>query len=206
MTLTGSTAIRVKKELSGTGAPTLQDDWFGFTLTAGTNTADGNIATPMPAGNGNTATNENGAAVFGDITFTREGEYHYTIKETANHSGDPGISMSDKEVNVTVQVTRDSAQNKLIASVTYTGGDKDDNTFVNTYTKPGSTSAALQVRKEVASAPDTDAADVPEMKDLAGKFTFTVTAQGSAPLPADTSVENDGSGNLIPVRYADRQP
>lgn len=195
-TLTGSTAIRVKKELSGTGAPTLQDDWFGFTLTAGTNTADGNIATPMPVGNGNTATNENGEAVFGDITFTREGEYHYTIKETANNSGDPGISMSDKEVSVTVQVTRDSTQNKLIASVTYTGGDKDDNTFVNTYTKPGSTSAALQVRKEVAPAPGTDAADVPEMKDLAGRFTFTVTAQDSAPLPTDTSAENDGTGTV----------
>ena len=196
VTLTGNKAIQVKKELSGTGAPTLQDDWFGFTLTAGTNTADGNIATPMPAGNGNTATNKNGAAVFGDITFTREGEYHYTIKETANHSDNPGISMSDKEVNVTVQVTRDSAQNKLIASVTYTGGDKDDNTFVNTYTKPGSTSAALQVRKEVAHAQGTDAADVPEMKDLAGKFTFKVTAQGNAPLPTDTSAENDRTGTV----------
>lgn len=194
--LSGNTAIQVNKELTGTNAPALEDGWFEFTLTAGENTAEGGLATPMPAGNGNIVSNQNGKAVFGEVTFTKEGEYHYTVKETGNKSGNSGISMSQSEVSVTVTVTRDSSENKLNAAVSYSGGDKDNNTFVNTYTPAQSASAALQVKKEVTAAAGTDAADVPAMKDLTGKFEFTLTAQGDAPVPANTTATNDGTGKV----------
>ena len=149
---------------------------FTFTLTAGDNTAgngedDQAITTPMPTGvNGKSMTAkaesaEKATAVFGNITYRKAGTYNYTITE-ANGEED-GISYDPTTYNVKVEVSKDPTTNALTAEVTYDG--QSSLTVTNTV---ASETAHIQAAK-----------DFNDWNHSASEFTFTLKAEGSAPMP-----------------------
>ena len=135
-TLDGSADLKVSKDI--TGREWKDGDSFTFTI-ANISKPDSVDAAPMPTNSSLTidANTDNHSASFGDITFTEEGTYVYTIQETKGNLD--GMTYSDTAYTVTVNVT-DGNQGKLDATVTYKVGEKDfaygENgmTFTNTFT------------------------------------------------------------------------
>ena len=141
-------------------------DWgkateFTFDLAAVT------AGAPMPASTTATATEENPLASFGEITFEKAGVYEYTITE--QNGGADGVTYDTTAHPVTVTVVKaEDATNKLTATVKY--GDASSLTITNTY---ASTKTELEATKQIN---DWGTAD---------SFTFTLEAEGDAPMPAD---------------------
>lgn len=167
-----SASIKVTKEFN---------DWsktqkgFTFTLTAGTNTAG--IATPMPedAIDGvvsKTATATQHTVDFGSISYEKTGTYTYTVQETAGD--EDGITYDATAYKVEVVVTKATdASNKLSAAVKYYGKDGTELpnglTVTNTFTPA---TGELKVQKSFNDW------------SKAGSFTFDLTPEGNAPMPA----------------------
>ncbi len=157
---------------------------FSFVLTQ----TDGG---PMPAGtdegNPTKKTVKTSAAAggstlvnFGDISYTEAGTYTYTIEETAGT--DPTISYDTTPITATVTVTLDEATNKYNASVSYSRNAKAQPelfTVTNTYTKP--TPGAVKL---VANKTYTNAATKETVAIGSDRFHLTLTAVGTAPMPA----------------------
>lgn len=160
-TLTGDTALRATKVLEGRD---LNADEFSFTLTAEETDA------PMPAAT--TATNDaDGNVVFGDITYTAPGTYHYSITEAQGTEG--GVAYDTAARVITVAVT-DNGQGKLEASVT-----GNNPTFTNTYTT-NEVSVDLTASKVLSGATLQD-----------GQFEFEANVDGIS-----VDKHNDANGNV----------
>lgn len=160
-TLTGDTALRATKVLEGRD---LNADEFSFTLTAEETDA------PMPAAT--TATNDaSGNVVFGDITYTAPGTYHYSITEAQGTEG--GVAYDTAARVITVAVN-DNGQGKLEASVT-----GNNPTFTNTYTT-NEVTVDLTASKVLSGATLQD-----------GQFEFQANIDG---IPVDK--HNDANGNV----------
>ena len=85
----------------------LTDDQFEFVLKEGNTTLE-------------TAKNKaNGTVTFQELSYTAEGTHTYTITE--NKGTDDSISYSTQTITATVEVKK--ANDKLVATVTYSGGD-----------------------------------------------------------------------------------
>ena len=140
------------------------DDKFTFTLTPVTPGA------PMPAGeNGDkaAASKKSPEAVFGEITYTKEGTYEYQITETNDHLD--GVSYDTTKHDVLVSVTKSKdATNTLSAVVKYDG--KDSLTITNTFTP---VFQSLSVSKNFNDW------------TKAHSFTFNLAAKDHAPMPKD---------------------
>ena len=141
---------------------------YTFTLTAGTNTAAGSIATPMPAAGGETVTNpdaDGGVASFGTITYTAPGTYNYTVTESGSVAGVTNDGTPAKTVTVTVT---DNGNGTLSAVASSTADAPLQFTNSYTYTE---TAVVLQVHKTLT---------VPEgltgPGDITGEYTFTLAA------------------------------
>ena len=116
--------LKATKEINDWG----KADKFTFKLAAVSNTAGEGVETPMPASDTAEATSTNKTAVFGEITFYKEGTYNYTITEQDGNAD--GVSYDTTPHNVKVVVDRD-ADGKLQTTVTY--DDDSDLTITNTY-------------------------------------------------------------------------
>ena len=105
-------------------------DSFTFTLRALT---DG---TPMPEKSEVTVSKDNLAdgkapVSFGEITFTKAGVYKYEVRETdPGDSGAAGVKYDTAVRTITVTVTDDDENGKLVAAVTAVEGSR---TFTNKY-------------------------------------------------------------------------
>lgn len=170
-----SASIKVTKKFN---------DWsktqkgFTFTLTAKGNTAG--ITTPMPKDAiggvvSKTATSEQRTVDFGSINYEKAGTYTYTVQETAGD--EDGITYDTTAYKVEVVVTKAAdASNKLRAAVKYYGKDGKELTnglpVTNTFTP---VKGELKVRKEFNDW------------SKAGSFTFNLTPEGNAPMPADAA-------------------
>ena len=187
-TLAGDAAIHGDKTL--TGRDMQPDETFGFTLAPQNQAAIAGVNndTISIAGNNWSASvseGTNGVAKgfsFGDMTFTRAGEYTFTVKETS-HNDDalpasdnvPGMTYDRDACTVTVTVTDENGA--LTPSVSYNNGTDqptDRATFENTYTSSvdfGNVEGGINVTKKLTGRNMT-----------AGEFAFSVTA-----------VETDGS-------------
>ena len=135
-------------------APSIKNQ-FTFTLTAVSNTAAGNIPTPMPDTSGSTTTNPDntgGIAEFGAITYSVPGTYTYKVTESGNVIGvmNDDAATTGKEVTVTIT---DKGNGELEPSVS-------ELSFTNTYRE-----ADVYLRKIVSG----------NMGDRSAEFNFTIT-------------------------------
>ena len=128
--LSGSTYLKVTKELTGRGWS--KEDTFSFTLkTADSDTADAIEAqlVQLPENaTGLTVTAKQKEASFDDIIFHREGTYHFLIAEESGNA--PGMTYDTHTVGITVVVT-DAHNGKLAADVSSMTGSM---VFQNNYT------------------------------------------------------------------------
>ena len=151
------------------------------------------------------ATNKGGKVEFGPLTYTtkslaklvEEGKasldassdkptwtIHYIAAEQTGKLP-AGVSATVSAIDACVTVV-DNGDGTLTATAVY--GDAG-NEFVNTYT--AAPAEASLVGKKNLQVPNglTPA-------DIAGKFTFTVTGEEGAPMPANASVTNDARGKV----------
>lgn len=164
----------------------LTDDQFEFVLKEGNNTLE-------------TAKNKaNGTVTFKELSYTAEGTHTYTITE--NKGTDASIDYSTQTITATVEVKK--VNDKLVATVTYSGGDAEKgDTFTNTKTPPTPvpptvkpTTAKFKAKKVLAINGSSDRT----LK--ANEFTFLLKDQNGTLVDTKTNGEN---GDILfnPVRF-----
>lgn len=154
----------------------LTDNQFEFVLKEGNNTLE-------------TAKNKaNGTVTFKDLSYSEEGTHTYTITE--NKGTDASINYSTQSITATVDVKK--ANDKLVATVTYSGGDAEKgDTFTNTKTPPTPvpptvkpTTAQFKAKKVLAINGSSDRT----LK--ANEFTFLLKDQNGTLVDTKTNGEN----------------
>ena len=151
------------------------------------------------------ATNKGGKVEFGPLTYTTESlaklvkedkasvdassdKPTWTIRYIAAEQTDKlpaGVSATVSAIDAYVTVV-DNGDGTLTATAVY--GDAG-NEFVNTYT-------AAPVEASFVGKKNLQVLDDLTPADITGKFTFTVTGEEGAPLPANASVTNDAKGKV----------
>ena len=172
--------LQVKKLLKeGETTLPLTDDQFEFVLKEGNNTLE-------------TAKNKaNGTVTFKELSYTAEGTHTYTITE--NKGTDASINYSTQSITATVEVKK--VNDKLVATVTYSGGDTEKgDTFTNTKTPPTpptpvpptvkTTSTQFKAKKVLAINGTSDRT----LK--ANEFTFLLKDQAGTLVDTKTNGEN----------------
>lgn len=182
--------LQVKKLLKeGETTLPLTDDQFEFVLKEGNNTLE-------------TAKNKaNGTVTFKELSYTAEGTHTYTITE--NKGTDASINYSTQSITATVEVKK--VNDKLVATVTYSGGDTEKgDTFTNTKTPPTPptpvpptvkpTSAQFKAKKVLAINGSSDRT----LK--ANEYTFLLKDQAGTLIDTKTNAEN---GDILfnPVKF-----
>lgn len=170
-------SLQVKKLLKeGETTIPLTDDQFEFVLKEDDNTLE-------------TAKNKaNGTVTFKELTYTEEGTHTYTITE--NQGTDTSINYSKQMITATVEVKK--VNDKLVATVTYSGGDAEKgDTFTNTKTPPTPvpptvkpTTAQFKAKKVLAINGSSDRT----LK--ANEFTFLLKDQAGTLVDTKTNGEN----------------
>ena len=151
------------------------------------------------------ATNKSGKVEFGPLTYTTKSlvklveedkasfdasadkptwTIHYIAAEQTGELP-AGVSATTAAIDAYVTVA-DNGDGTLTATAVY--GDAG-NEFVNAYT-------AASVEASLAGKKNLQVPDGLTPADIAGKFTFTVTGEEGAPMPANTSVTNDAKGKV----------
>ena len=130
----------------------------------------------------------NGNVTFKAIKYTEIGQHIYTLHEVKGNAG--GITYDGTTYTIVTTIS-DNNKGQLVATHELQGAAEDVKSikFENSYT--ATPVAASLVGKKNLQVPDglTPA-------DIAGKFTFTVTGEEGAPMPANTSVTNDAKGKV----------
>lgn len=182
VTLSGGTALKVTKQVTGRAAT----EAFNFELAAGDDATAAAVQAGSVVMGATTATTADDMADgatqtlnFGDITFYKEGTYTFKVHE-ANAAAPAGWTYDTAEKTITVTVAKDNG-GKLRATV-----EGNNPTVTNAYAA-SSTKAQIEVRKDLVS-PDGDTAP-----DITGKFTFTLQAVDGAPMPADADAQGIAS-------------
>lgn len=180
--LNGATHLNVRKLLFG--REWNDTDVFKFTLALQGNVPDG--AVEMPA----ETTLEIGkdtaqhAKAFGDITFTQEGTYTFTVTEEApDGRKKDGVSYDENVSEIVVEVSKDGGET-LNVQVKST----DTLTFVNTYAAEGTANATINGKKKLTG------------KDLtAGAFIFELyyADENFVPQGSPAVTTNDISGSFV---------
>ncbi|WP_052835076.1 Spy0128 family protein, partial [Streptococcus suis] len=124
---------------------------------------------------------------FKELTFDKEGNYNFTIKEkNANTSDENGITYDEQPVEVAVVVSKDST-GKLTSTVSYAN---DDNEFNNFYT-PSPVDVELEVTKKLTGR-----------KLIEGEFEFVLTENR---FPDPTPSRMPARNTVIPTENIVRQ-
>ena len=130
----------------------------------------------------------NGNVTFKAIKYTEIGQHIYTLHEVKGNAG--GITYDGTTYTIVTTIS-DNNKGQLVATHELQGAAEDVKSikFENSYTV--TPVAASLVGKKNLQVPDglTPA-------DIAGKFTFTVTGEEGAPMPANASVTNDAKGKV----------
>lgn len=204
-TLTGDTALKIQKTV--TGAPTDVDFTFGATFDAEASAAaetPGSIAGIQGATEGQNFTlaatvSDNFAegdaaktASFGDVTFTQPGTYIFNVTETNEAPAEGSGWTYDGTVKTITVVVTDNSEGALVADVVTYGNDVEGAAEAD---KAVTNAAAFTNSYEadpVDIGGDSGNAGIQVQKTLTGRdwqtgdtFTFTLTAQDNAPMPAD---------------------
>ena len=172
--------LQVKKLLKeGETTLPLTDDQFEFVLKEGNNTLE-------------TAKNKaNGTVTFKELTYTEEGTHTYTITE--NQGTDTSINYSKQMITATVEVKK--VNDKLVATVTYSGGDAEKgDTFTNTKTPP---TPPTPSEKQITTS------KILEGRDLqGGEFSFNLLDENGTVLQTKQNAA-DGTVTFDAIAYTE---
>jgi len=172
------------------------DEEFTFVLAAGKDTT-------LPSGYTTTQKVKDGeTATWGELTFTKEGTYTYTITETAPTTKTPGMTYSSQTITATVKVTASGTDGALTATVTYSGGDgTNKNTITNNYT-----TGKLKLNKVLRTYANDNANEDFEFTvhlesasgtDLTGTYSGTKTsADGKTTTSQDVTFDAEGNATI----------
>lgn len=128
-----------------------------------------------------------GKVTFSAIKYTEIGQHTYKLHEVKGNSG--GIDYDDAVYTIVATIA-DNGKGQLVATHELKDAkDVKSIEFKNAYTT-NATEASLAGIKNL----QVDDALTPA--DITGKFTFTVTGEEGAPMPASTSVHNDVDGKV----------
>ena len=135
-----------------------------------------------------TVTNDaSGKVKFKAIKYTEVGQHTYKLREVKGDAD--GITYDDTKYTIVTTIS-DNGKGQLVATHELKDAkDPKSIEFKNAYTTNDAEESLtgkknLQVPNGLTPA------------DIAGKFTFTVTGEEGAPMPASTSVHNDADGKV----------
>lgn len=128
-----------------------------------------------------------GMVTFSAIKYTEIGQHTYKLHEVKGNAG--GIDYDDAVYTIVTTIA-DNGKGQLVATHELKGAeDVKSIEFKNAYTT-NAAEASLVGKKNL------QVADGLTPADIAGKFTFTVTGEEGAPMPANASVTNDAKGKV----------
>ena len=128
-----------------------------------------------------------GKVTFSAIKYTEIGQHTYKLHEVKGNAG--GIDYDDAVYTIVTTIA-DNGKGQLVATHELKDAkDVKSIEFKNAYTT-NATEASL------AGIKNLQVADGLTPADIAGKFTFTVTGEEGAPMPANASVTNDAKGKV----------
>lgn len=128
-----------------------------------------------------------GKVTFSAIRYTEIGQHTYMLREVKGDAG--GITYDDTTYTIVTTIS-DNGKGQLAATHELKGAkDVKSIEFKNAYTTNAAEASLTGIKN--LQVPDglTPA-------DIAGKFTFTVTGEEGAPMPANASVTNDAKGKV----------
>lgn len=130
----------------------------------------------------------NGNVKFKAIKYTEIGQHIYTLSEVKGNAG--GITYDGTTYTIVTTIS-DNGKGQLVATHKLKKGTEDVKSieFKNAYTA-NAAEASLAGIKNLQFAKGLTPADIN------GKFTFTVTGEEGAPMPANASVTNDAEGKV----------
>lgn len=133
------------------------------------------------------ANGADGKVTFSAIKYTEIGQHIYMLREV---KGDAGGITYDDTTHTIVTTISDNGKGQLVATHELKDAkDVKSIEFKNAYTT-NATEASLVGIKNL------QVADGLMPVDINGKFTFTVTGEEGAPMPANASVTNDAKGKV----------
>lgn len=128
-----------------------------------------------------------GKVTFSAIKYTEIGQHIYMLREVKGDAG--GITYDDTTYTIVTTIS-DNGKGQLVATHELKDAkDVKSIEFKNAYTT-NATEASLVGIKNL------QVADGLMPVDINGKFTFTVTGEEGAPMPANASVTNDAKGKV----------
>ena len=128
-----------------------------------------------------------GKVTFSPIKYTEIGQHTYKLHEVKGNAG--GIAYDDTVYTIVTTIS-DNGKGQLVATHELKDAkDVKSIEFKNAYTT-NAVKASLVGKKNLQVPDDLTPADI------TGKFTFTVTGEEGAPMPASTSVHNDADGKV----------
>lgn len=128
-----------------------------------------------------------GKVTFSTIKYTEIGQHTYMLREVKGDAG--GITYDDTTYTIVTTIC-DNGKGQLVATHELKDAkDVKSIEFKNAYTT-NATEASLVGIKNL------QVADGLMPVDINGKFTFTVTGEEGAPMPANASVTNDAKGKV----------
>lgn len=128
-----------------------------------------------------------GKVTFSAIKYTEIGQHTYMLREVKGDAG--GITYDDTTYTIVTTIA-DNGKGQLVATHELKGAeDVKSIEFKNAYT-------ANAADASLAGIKNLQVADGLTPADIAGKFTFTVTGEEGAPMPANASVTNDAKGKV----------
>ena len=128
-----------------------------------------------------------GKVTFSAIKYTEIGQHTYKLHEVKGNAG--GIDYDDAVYTIVTTIA-DNGKGQLVATHELKDAkDVKSIEFKNAYT----TNAA---EVSLVGKKNLQVADGLTPADIAGKFTFTVTGEEGAPMPANASVTNDAKGKV----------
>lgn len=133
------------------------------------------------------ANGADGKVTFSAIKYTEIGQHIYMLREVKGDAG--GITYDDTTYTIVTTIS-DNGKGQLVATHELKDAkDVKSIEFKNAYTT-NATEASLVGIKSL------QVADGLMPVDINGKFTFTVTGEEGAPMPANASVTNDAKGKV----------
>lgn len=128
-----------------------------------------------------------GKVTFSAIKYTEIGQHTYMLREAKGDAG--GITYDDTTYTIVTTIS-DNGKGQLVATHELKGAeDVKSIEFKNAYT-------ANAAEASLAGIKNLQVVDGLTPAGIAGKFTFTVTGEEGAPMPANASVTNDAKGKV----------